>query len=105
MFFLYEQVQAKILPKCGWLLGSHPGVFNVTNMSEVIDEIHLFDTLRVEFRIQKVDSSKDSPKAAVIYCNWDQASKVRISSIPPRTRTSFPMEYRCPLYLTQIPDL
>jgi len=39
MFFLYERVQAKTLTKCGRLLGSHPGVFNTDNISQVVDKI------------------------------------------------------------------
>jgi len=67
-------------------------MFNVNNMSGIIDELEPFDKLQVEFRLQKVDNNPDSPKAAVIYCNWEKASKVRIALLKlysPKNKESF----------------
>jgi len=76
LFLKNKCVQSKITTRCGWMLGSHPSVFNTNNMCEVIDSIPPFNRLQYKFCMQKVSNDKDAPKAAIIYCNWQMAAQV-----------------------------
>ena len=76
--FSVERIQARKLSRVGWLLGSHPGVLNVKNLQDALDQIHPFSRIQTEVRIEKVNyKDSENVKAAMIFIAHKRAAKAR----------------------------
>ena len=76
--FSEKRIQARKLCRVGWLLGSHPGILNTTNLQQALDQIHPFSRIKTEIQIERVNyKDKEKVRAAMISVAWKRAAKAR----------------------------